>query len=416
MKGDGGKGIWRKLVQAGGNILFSMLIFVIMLDPNNMILNMKNILFVLLVGYNIVFFRPDWRYLPHILLVISVVVLGYLFAEMQQNPVDMDTLLAVFKSFSPLILLLWISYYDVLKLSLIPAFIMCALLSVLYILVSASPIIREACWTLSARYDNVILLTFRSFYGFSIMGMYHKAMICMMFALAYFCYAFINYSGCRRWSMFLPFLLAVFTFLVSGTRSSMMVPLFLLGLVVYQRVRYSRYVRYLLYPVLALFAVSFVLLVIVLASETTEKSNMVKFAHLVSYMQLFESHPMYLLLGQGPGTSFYSEGFGEYTEVTEWTYMELLRNYGIWCVVIVAVLFKPLVTFYKYRKDNLTFVMLVAYFAYMLVAGTNPLLISSTGMMMVLSAYSYEWMLLHNGVGGGVAVSGGKKNGDSGSL
>ena len=96
--------------------------------------------------------------------------------------------------------------------------------------------------------------------------------------------------------------------------------------------------------------------------------------------------------------------------------MELLRNYGIGCVVIVAVLFKPLITFYKYRKDNLTFVMLVAYFAYMLVAGTNPLLISSTGMMMVLSAYSYEWMLLHDGIGGGMSVSGGKRDGEAGTL
>jgi hypothetical protein len=29
------------------------------------------------------------------------------------------------------------------------------------------------------------------------------------------------------------------------------------------------------------------------------------------------------------------------------------------------------------------------YIAYLFIAGTNPLLISSTGMLMVLSAYSY---------------------------
>lgn len=98
----------RKIIQWGGNFLFSLLIFIIMFDPNNMILNMKNLFFVLFVAYNIVFFRPDVRYLPHLVIVVSVVLLGYIFAEIQQNRVDLEVLADVLKGFSPLVLLLWV--------------------------------------------------------------------------------------------------------------------------------------------------------------------------------------------------------------------------------------------------------------------------------------------------------------------
>ena len=39
--------------------------------------------------------------------------------------------------------------------------------------------------------------------------------------------------------------------------------------------------------------------------------------------------------------------------------------------------------------------MLFSYVAYLLIAGTNPLLLSSTGMLMVLSAYSYDCKFLN---------------------
>ncbi|WP_303176467.1 ligase [Paraprevotella xylaniphila] len=354
---------------------------------------MKNLFFVLFVAYNIVFYKPDVRFLPYLVVVVSVVLLGYLFAEIQQNRVDYEVLVDVLKGFSPLVLLLWIKYYNVIKLSLVPAFLIFLILTILYILASSDPVIEGLIWNFMTEHDNVIMMSHRSFYGIEIFGMYYKSMVCLTFALGYFYYSFINCAGRKRYLMLLPFLLGSFAFLVSGTRSSMMLPFFLIGLIFYQRVRYTRYIKYLFYPLLVLFAFMFLFFLILLATETTETSNMIKYAHLESYMKLFDRHPIFLLLGQGPGTSFYSSGFGRFTTITEWTYVELLRNYGIWCIGILAVILKPLYTFYQYKEDNLTFVMMVSYLAYLFVAGTNPLLISSTGMLMVLSAYSYEWRL-----------------------
>lgn len=388
--------LWEKVIQCGGNILFSLLIFVIMFDPNNLILNLKDILFISLLGYNIIFYRPDFSYLPYFFIAIAIVLLGYILASVRLIDINIDVLLAAIKSFSPLILLLWVPYYNIIKLSLIPAFVMCLFLTTLYITVSVNTLAREFLWNTVDQYDNVITLTFRSFYGITILGMYHKAMICLMFALGYFCYSFINEKGKKRIIMFFPFICGMYVFLVSGTRSSMMIPFFMFAIVCYQRIRNTQHLKYFIYPILALFGTLFLMLIIILASETSESSNIIKYAHLSSYAKLFNNNPLYMIIGQGPGTSFYSEGFGKYTSVTEWTYLELLRNYGILCLPLLYVFFKPIKTFYKYKKNDLTFVFLLTYIAYLFIAGTNPLLISSTGMLMILSAYSYEYTIKNN--------------------
>ena len=96
------------MLQWGGNLLFSLLIFVIMFDPTNKILHLKDVFFILLVGYNLIFFKPDFRFVPHIMVVASVILTAYIFAEMQQNNIDYEVLFSAFKSVSPLFMLLWV--------------------------------------------------------------------------------------------------------------------------------------------------------------------------------------------------------------------------------------------------------------------------------------------------------------------
>ena len=180
-----------------------------------------------------------------------------------------------------------------------------------------------------------------------------------------------------------------FAFFVSGTRSSMLLPFFMIGFVSYSSISRLRQAKYYVYPILCFFGVLFLLFIAILAMEKTEASNLIKYAHLTSYANLFTEHPLYLLFGQGPGTMFYSIGFGRYTTVTEWTYLEMIRNYGVFCIPMLCVILLPIRVFWKQRRNNYTFGIMGTYIAYLFIAGTNPLLISSTGMLMVLSAYSY---------------------------
>ena len=104
--------ISKNIIQFGGNFLFFFLVLVIMLDPTNTVLHLKDVFFVLLVGYNIVFFKPDFRYLFHIGVIYFVIALCFIIAEIQGSLIVYDEVIAVCKSFSPLVLLLWIRHYN----------------------------------------------------------------------------------------------------------------------------------------------------------------------------------------------------------------------------------------------------------------------------------------------------------------
>ena len=127
-----------------GNLLFALFLLVLMIDPSNGILHLKDKIFIILLGFNILAYRPDWRFLPLILSTYFVIFLGYILAEMQGIPIDYEYLNGVFKSMAPLILLLWVRHYDVLRISTFPALITTLVILTLYILISISPIFELA--------------------------------------------------------------------------------------------------------------------------------------------------------------------------------------------------------------------------------------------------------------------------------
>jgi hypothetical protein len=69
---------------------------------------------------------------------------------------------------------------------------------------------------------------------------------------------------------------------------------------------------------------------------------------------------------------------------------ELIRNYGVMSLLIYYVLLRPFFSLAKYvNKDESVIVFILSYIIYLIVAGTNPLLFSSTGMLVVITMYSY---------------------------
>jgi hypothetical protein len=122
-----------------------------------------------------------------------------------------------------------------------------------------------------------------------------------------------------------------------------------------------------------------------------EEANAIKYAHVLSYIDLFAAHPLVLLIGQGLGGGFYSGGFGEITYMTELGYLELIRFFGVplFCI-IVWLLFYPLFFYLRNRayiahKDKFVY---LSYGLYLFCIGTNPLLINSTGMIVLVVVYS----------------------------
>lgn len=378
-----------KIINWGGNILYMLLIFTFVADPTNTILGLKSAIFALLLLYNLVFFKPDWSNLKYFLIPVFAVLVSWIFAVMQGEIVDMSEVVAVIVAFAPLLLLLWSPCYDVVKLSILPVLLTSITVLVLFWLIFFIPEMETPIYLFMWKYDDTIMMSNRAFLGVEIFCMYLKSTSAFLPVFGFILYKAFNKSNWRVFYI-LMILILFHLFVISGTRSSMLFPFLLACVILFIYCRNGRYIRYVAYPAVFLFCVLFLVLFITLLMETDESSNYVKYGHLASYKILFNEHPEYLLFGQGPGTMFYSLGFRGMAIRTEWTYLEMLRNYGILCLPILYVVMLPLFKLVKMsNKHDSALAIAAAYFIYLIIAGTNPLLLSSTGMLVILSAYSY---------------------------
>lgn len=375
-----------------GNLIFALFLLVLMLDPSNSVLQLKDKLFILFLGFNILFFRPDWRFLPHILGVFLVITLGYIFAEMQGTSIDYEYLNGVFKSMAPLTLLLWVRHYDVLRLSIFPALITTIVILTLYALISSSPIFEFALFTYSQEHNEMVMITRRNWLGVQVFGMYYRSIVSLIPVLYWVLFASFTQQIKPFWRKLgytLLGILLTIAFFISGTRAMMLTPLFIIGLISYNWINKRPKTKYFFYPLLVLAGIAFLLFIGLLATQKGDVSNAIKYGHLSSYLDLFNEHPEYLFWGQGTGTLFYSEGFRRLTAQTEWIYIELLRNYGLLAIAILAVYLYPLKVLFHHRKNAFNMGLFLTYFAFLLVAGTNPFLLNSQGMTVLWMMYAH---------------------------
>ncbi len=375
-----------------GNFLIALLLFVLMLDPTNNITHLKDKIFVLTLCFHIVFFRPDWRLLPHIVTIFFIITVGYIIAEMQLSSIDYDFLLGVFKSMAPLSLLLWVRYYNVIKLAIIPVCITTIIIVALYTAINASPILELALFNYSNKHNDIVMLTHRNWLGVPIFGMYYRSIVSFVLVFYWILYSLIIKRSLPFGQRIVYGVLAILmtmAFLVSGTRAMMLTPLFIIGVVLYNRIHNSRHARYFFYPILFIAAVSFLILIFLLATQKGDLSNAIKYEHINSYIELFTDNPQFLIWGQGTGTKFYTAGFGRVTTQTEWIYIEILRNYGLMALGFLAVYTYPLFILFRHRNNNYNWGLGLTYLAFLLVAGTNPFLLSSQGTSMLWMMYSY---------------------------
>lgn len=383
----------RKLIQLIGNGIFMLLIFLFVADPTNTIFGLKNVVFALLFLYSFVFFKADYSKILYFLIPVLAVTLSWVFAIMQGNHVNMEELKGVYTAFMPLLLLMWVGHYDVLRLSVFPLAITAVIVLALFWTIFFVPIVEAPIYEFMGSHNGTIMMSNRVFLGVKIFCMYPKSTAAFMPVFGFMAYRMVTKENRTFVSVLVTFLL-LHMFLISGTRSSVLLPIFLFALIVFIYCRNGRYMKYLIYPLAIIFVIAFFFLLFMLLTEDDEPSNVVKYAHLASYKELFLSNPEYLIFGQGPGTSFYTEGFRKMTFKSEWTYLELLRNYGLMCLPILYVILRPLFSLFKLAKEHDSALAIAfSYIIYLIIAGTNPLLLSSTGMLVLLTVYSYSYKL-----------------------
>lgn len=372
-----------------GDGLFALLILLFLADPTNTIFHLKNIVFLLFLLFNIAFYKADYARARYFLYAVSAVSVSYIVANLRGTIIDLAELKGIYTAFAPLLLLPWIDRYDVVRLSRIPVLVTAGIVVSLFWIIFFFPVTEAVIYPFMWSHDNTIMMSHRYFLGMRFFGMYCKSTVAM---LPVFCIAVYNVAipGKRTFVDILLVLLLLHLFLISGTRSTTLLPLLLFVAILFVFCRNRRYFNYFFYPAAFIAVLAIAVILFKLLMEKSEASNLVKYAHITSYLELFERNPLFLLFGQGPATYFYSEGFRHMTNITEWTYLELLRCYGIFSAVILYVIIKPLVLMFKYiNTQEVVIAFILGYMLYLVIAGTNPLFLSSTGMLVVLSAYSF---------------------------
>lgn len=257
---------------------------------------------------------------------------------------------------------------------------------VLYAVTLDNDILRVYAAEIGDAY-TVFSLTNRSYGALSYQSLYFHASPLLVIPIAYFCYRFLHTAGWNRFSCGMLLALNLCAMLLSGTRNNMFVAVAApLLIVAWYRGRAATW---------TIAAFLLVILFIGLSSgvvqamfDSDDYSTAIKLGHIQDYGMIFSDWKT-VLFGQGLGAKFFSTAWGTDVSITELTYLELIRNYGIFVALIFYFLIVyPLKSLINPRMHSIHY-LLLGYLSYLYICTANPLLLSSSGML-VLSSVLYH--------------------------
>jgi hypothetical protein len=221
------------------------------------------------------------------------------------------------------------------------------------------------------------MLTTRKFGPYDISMIYYKSVVLLIVALPFFAL----YSG-RKKTVWVS--LCLFCILISGTRTNIILSIFLLSVIiaVLQVGRTTKFIiNVTMIPIFCI--ILFYLISMVL--NASDGSNATKFGNFYNYIDLISSSWRYVFYGDGVGSVFYSSSLKTTIAYSELTYFDLLHWFGLIPSFVICLMFCiPLYSFLYNRKLLLS----ASYISYLIVAGTNPLLFSTTGMLAMALFFS----------------------------
>lgn len=139
----------------------------------------------------------------------------------------------------------------------------------------------------------------------------------------------------------------------------------------------------LLFPILAGVLYYFSVNTQVFSSE--EISNKVKMGHVLSYFDSLTLKNFFF--GDGLASYYYSSGTELFMAHTEVTPIDMCRYFGVFLTFsIFAVLVFPTLDFRRYQGEN--FLYFILFLLYLLLSATNPTLINSFGLLVVVWYWS----------------------------
>ena len=375
------------------NFFIGIFTFVLIVDPTNTIFKIKDVFFILFITTCLILFdKVNYNFLKLLIGIYLIVILTFIFGYIRNYNFDYSSTLLVFKGFAPLIFLLWIDKLSMFDKFIFPSIVVSLIVIFTFLTFILNPTLFESLWIFYSSHDDTMALGYRNFLGLEIMSFFYKTLPVLIIPSSIYTYRFFKVKENKFRNFFIMFFIN-FTLMLSGTRASTLAVMFIVGFNLILWIHRLKLGKILSIPIFAISLISFLSLIFNLISEKDEKSNSIKFSHLESYSELISNNPSIIFLGQGAGSKFYTKAFREMTAKTEWSYLEIFRMFGLFgFLFITTIFFYPLYLIYKKRKilDD-SFPMMIGYLMYLFVGGTNPLLLGSTGMVVLLIVYSYYY-------------------------
>jgi len=209
-------------------------------------------------------------------------------------------------------------------------------------------------------------------------GVYYSTAPCLIPALAYYlAKAIRNNYNIHKTSCLILFLGLIFTAARANILAAFV--LFIMYLVI-TNLSKRRIVFAISIAMVALVGVIFVMYLFL--TDIEESSLAVKTLHKQSYLYEFGKDQFRtIIFGWGAGSSFFTQGFNEYTMLTELTLYETVRRYGFisMLVILLFIWFPPIFRTFQGGFQLSTVYLGGGLFIYILVASTNPFLLGSIG-------------------------------------
>ena len=264
------------------------------------------------------------------------------------------------------------------------------------LLVALFPLLYFPLYTWGLDYGVFSIDPGRSYGGdLSFFQMYFVASPMIVIALSFYA-AEVFSSVENRSGNIVKLVICVLALVIAGTRANLFAA-FMLPILIWMICSKNK-----ILPVTAILAL-FVLTTLYFSNDfqsffdPEEASNSQKLGLLPEYRKIFSSNFSSLMLGQGLGV-FHDWPGRAHNFVTELTYLEIIRSYGIILgSLLILILVSPLFFYRSLRREARPFV--VGYAFYLLMSATNPLLFSSMGIFffaaLVSTFYTIQYKARH---------------------
>ena len=362
------------------DILYFLFLVTLSLDPTGFHSRLKDLLFVVLVIYGVIYCMKRRQYLAPINRITFVIFLliplwGMFIAYITGELKDLAYATSQMRSMlyiSIFLFMVTMRLNVLLKAVWINGIIMASVTLILFFLSELGGIFLAVIYDYCNASDNYTMAYNRNFLGFAINGLYFKAGSLIIFSFIYNLY---QYKGRFK---FLFSIILFMSLMVAGSRTPMLVQLAILLIYLYDKNIIGKFLTKL--SALA-FLVMLVMLTYLLATQKNEKSNEVKYDNFESYVEDIgdKGHSIW---GAGLGSEFYAKGRNMRLSYTELSYMDILRIYGLPVgICFIFLFFAPCFWLWKYYpRSQFLKRYCLGYVLFLILSGTNPLLLGSIGL------------------------------------